>query len=532
MIPMTTIREETFRLLRSLGLTTVFGNPGSTELPFLQHFPDDFTYVLALQEASVVAMADGFAQASGHPALVNLHTAPGVGNAMGSIITAYQNKTPLVITAGQQVRAMMALEPLLFARDAVELPKPYVKWSYEPVRAQDVPLAMARAYFIANQHPRGPVFLSLPMDDWEQEATEPFQPREVSHRTAPDPVALQGVAKQLTSKKKIALVVGAEADRADAWESLVALAERLLADVWAAPLASRKGFPEQHPLFRGNLPPAIKPLANKLAAYETVLVVGAPIFLYYPYAPGSILKAGISLLHITNDPDEAARAPMGISVVADIALATELLLALLPASSQDQLPEPLPRPTMPPAQTPITPAYLMHTLASILPADAIIVDESPSTRGAVQRHIPSTTSGSWYTAGSGGLGFALPAAIGIQLAQPERRVICVLGDGSSMYSVQALWTAAQYHTPVVFVVLRNSEYAILKAFANFEQVNNKLPGLDLPDLDIVQIARGFGCEAWSVKQPEELKASLQHALHLAQPVVVEVIVDPKRSSLL
>jgi len=529
---MATIREEAFRLLRSLGLTTIFGNPGSTELPFLQRFPTDFIYVLGLQEASVVAMADGFAQANGHPALVNLHTAPGVGNAMGNIITAYQNKTPLIITAGQQVRAMMALEPLLFTRDAIELPKPYIKWSYEPVRAQDVPMALARAYFIANQHPRGPVFLSLPMDDWEQEATEPLQLREVSYRSAPDPAALQRVAEVLNAKQKIALVVGAEADRADAWESLVALAERLFADVWVAPISSRRGFPENHPLFRGDLPPAMKPLAAKLANYDAVLVIGAPVFLYYPYVPGPILNAGIPLIHITNDPDEAARAPIGTSVVADIALATEQLLSLLPMSREGQLPQPLSRPGPHPADKPITPAFLMYTLANLLPENAVLVDESPSTLAILHKHIPMKMPGSWYSTGSGGLGFALPAAIGIQLAQPERRVVCTLGDGSSMYSVQALWTAAQYHIPVVFVVLRNSEYGILKAFANFEHVNHDLPGLDLPNLDIVQIARGFGCEAWSVEQPEELADSLQRAFQLTQPVVVEVIVDAKNPSLL
>ncbi len=529
---MATIREESFRLLRSLGMTTIFGNPGSTELPFLQHFPDDFTYVLGLQEASVVAMADGFAQASGHAALVNLHTAPGVGNAMGSIITAYHNKTPLVITAGQQVRAMMALEPLLFARDAVELPKPYVKWSYEPVRAQDVPMALARAYFIASQHPRGPVFLSLPMDDWEQEVTEPLQIREVSQRTAPDPLALQRVADLLKSKQKIALVVGAEADRADAWEDLVELAERLVADVWAAPIANRKGFPEHHPLFRGDLPPAIKPLGEKLARYEAVLVVGAPVFLYYPYVPGPILKPDIPLIHLTNDPDEAARAPIGTSVVADIALAVEQLLPLLPIATQGTMPTPLARPVAPPAQTPITPAFFMHTLGSILPENVVLVDESPSTQALSHKHIPISTPGGWYTTGSGGLGFALPAAVGIQLAQPERRVVCTIGDGSTMYSVQALWTAAQYDIPVVFVVLRNSEYGILKAFANFEHVNDKLPGLDLPALDIVQVARGLGCEAWRVERPEELSESLQRAFELMRPVVVEVVVDAKNPSLL
>jgi benzoylformate decarboxylase len=529
---MVTIREEAFRLLRSLGLTTIFGNPGSTELPFLQHVPADFTYVLGLQEASVVAMADGFAQASGHAVLVNLHTAPGVGNAMGNIITAFENKTPLIITAGQQVREMIGLEPLLYARDAVELPKPYVKWSYEPTRAQDIPMALARAYYIAMQHPRGPVFLSLHMDDWEQEA-EPFEVREVSQRTAPDPVLLQQVAELLQTKQKLALVVGAEADRADAWDVLVALAERLSADVWTAPLASRRGFPEDHPHFRGDLPPALKALAEKLTGYDAVLVVGAPVFRYYPYIPGPVLKDGIMLVQLTNDPDEAARAPIGTSVVGDIALAAEQLLSLLPVTaSRHAQPEPRRRPDVPPALAPITPAFVMHTLASILPAHAVIVDEAPSMQSALHRFIPMTEPGSWYLTGSGGLGFGMPAAIGVQMAQPERRVICTIGDGSSMYSIQSLWTAAHYHIPVVFVVLRNSTYAILKAFAQLEKIAGELPGLELPDIDIVQIARGFGCEAWRVEQPDELAASLQRALKLTEPVVVEVIVDPKHISLL
>ncbi len=150
----------------------MFGNPGSTELPMLHGFPDDFTYVLGLQEAVVVGMADGYAQASGGPTLVNLHTAPGVGNAMGAIFNAQANKSPLVITAGQQVRAMITLQANLTNRDATRLPHPFVKWSYEPPRAADVPLALGRATHMATLPPRGPVFVSVPMDDWGQEVDE------------------------------------------------------------------------------------------------------------------------------------------------------------------------------------------------------------------------------------------------------------------------------------------------------------------------------------------------------------------------
>ncbi|GHO87445.1 benzoylformate decarboxylase [Dictyobacter formicarum] len=527
---MATVREETFRLLRLLGLTTIFGNPGSTELPFLRDYPEDFRYVLGLQEASVVGMADGYAQASGQAALVNLHTAPGVGNAMGNIITAFHNRSPLIITAGQQTRAMMALEPLLFARDATELPKPYVKWSHEPVRAQDVPAAIVRAYHMATQQPRGPVFLSIPMDDWDAEV-EPLALHEVAWRIAPDPIALQEVARQLQDSQKLALVVGAEADRDGAWEQMIALAERTNAAVWRAPLSGRVGFPDTHPFFQGDLPPAAKPLSEKLASYDTVLVVGAPVFHYYPYVPGLIVKEGTSVIHITNDPDEAARIQVGRSLVGHIALTVEQLLPLL-LHSERAKPEPLRAPDVPEARTPIPPAFLMHTLGRILPEDAVVLDESPSTNGLLRRYIKASKPGSFYLTGSGGLGYAMPAAIGIKLALPDRTVACVLGDGSSMYSIQALWTAAQLRLPILFVVLRNETYAILKAFARFEQVGEKIPGLDLPGIDISQIARGFGCEVQRIEQPQELVPAIQKHLQAGRPTVLEVLVDKKGSSLL
>jgi benzoylformate decarboxylase len=246
-----------------------------------------------------------------------------------------------------------------------------------------------------------------------------------------------------------------------------------------------------------------------------------------------VLQEGIELVQLTNDPDEAARAPIGTSVVGDITLAVEQLLSLVSVSTtRHPLSEPRPRPEVPPALSPITPAFLMHTLASHLPGHAVIVDESPSTLSVLHKYIPMTEPGSWYLTGSGGLGFAMPAAIGVQLARPERRVVCTIGDGSSMYSVQSLWTAAQYNIPVVFVVLRNFSYGILKAFAQVEKRDTQLPGLELPDLDIRQIAYGFGCEGWRVEQPDELAASLQRAFTLTKPVVVEVMTDPKSISLL
>src|SRR5829696_9753189 len=234
---MGTVREVTLDLLRELGITTVFGNPGSTELPFLKDFPEDFTYVLGLQEASVLGMAEGFAQGAGNAALVNVHTAPGLGNAMGALVTAYHNKTPLLVTAGQQDRRHVALEPLLTGR-LVELAKPYVKRSHEPLRAEDVPREILRAYHTAMQPPRGPVIVSIPMNDWDAEV-DPLPHREVFHESEPDPEGLEEFAEVLKRAERPAIVAGAWVDRKGAFYDTVKLAERLKAAVWEAPLASR-----------------------------------------------------------------------------------------------------------------------------------------------------------------------------------------------------------------------------------------------------------------------------------------------------
>src|SRR4051794_33722169 len=213
---MTTVREATFEFLRAQGMTTFFGNPPSTEVAMLAEFPDDFGCVLGLQEAAAVGIADGYALAGGRPALVNLHTAPGVGNAMGAIFNARANKSPLVITAGQQARSLMTLEALLTNRDAALLPHPLVKWSYEPPRAQDVPHAIARATHLAALPPRGPVFVSIPMDDWGAEAEENTT-RFTLHRTvggpaAPDPEVVTQLAHRLGRAASPVLVAGGDID--------------------------------------------------------------------------------------------------------------------------------------------------------------------------------------------------------------------------------------------------------------------------------------------------------------------------------
>src|SRR4051794_27939455 len=341
-------------------MTTMFGNPGSTELPMLHGFPDDFDYVLGLQEAVVVGMADGYAQASGKPTLVNLHTAPGVGNAMGAIFNAQANKSPLVITAGQQVRAMITLQANLTDRDATRLPHPFVKWSYEPARAQDVPLALGRAAHIASLPPRGPAFVSIPMDDWTAEVDDgdvgQAIARSVSGRAAADPELVRSLAERLANAKSPAMVAGPDVDAGGGWEAAVALAERQRLPVWAtpAPGGGRLGFPEGHPNFRGTLPPAIGPVAGVLEGHDLILVAGSSVFPYYPYIPGPLLPEGAELVEITADPDEAARAPMGDAIVADVGLTLEALLAAVPESDREP-PEAVPSPEYPPESDPLSP---------------------------------------------------------------------------------------------------------------------------------------------------------------------------------
>ncbi len=537
---MTTVREATLELLRAHGMTTIFGNPGSTELPMLAAFPDDFRYVLGLQELVVVGMADGYAQATGRPAHVNLHTAPGVGNAVGGIFNAQANHAPLVITAGQQVRAQITIEANLTNRDATAGPQPYVKYSHEPARAQDVPTALARAILAASLPPRGPTFVSIPMDDWDQEAdldrARHAARRRVMGRAAPDPEALAALADRLAAARSPMLVAGPEIDAAGAWEAAVALAVRQRLPVWAPPATggSRLGFPESHPQFAGVLPPAIGPLSQMLDGHDLVIVVGSSVFAYYPYLPGPLLSEGTSLVAVTSDPVDAARAPMGEAIVGDVGLALRALVELVPEAAGRRLPDARPAPGAPDSTAAagdgdgprITGTQAMAALAAAWRDDAIVVLEAPSSTLALRNRLRLSHPGSYYFCASGGLGFGISAALGVQLAQPERPVVCVLGEGSAQYGITALWTAVAYRLPVTFLVLRNDEYAILKWFASLERVSGA-PGLDLPGLDVAAVARGYGMTARSVSGADELTDALSDDIAADDgPRLIEVEVAP------
>lgn len=520
-----TVRTAVLHLLRAFGMTSIFGNPGSTELPMFRDFPDDFRYVLGLQEAVVVGMADGYAQATRRAAAVNLHSAAGVGNAMGNIFTAFMNRTPLVITAGQQARSIMPFDPFLFSAQATELPKPYVKWSCEPARAQDVPLALARGYYIAMQPPRGPVLISIPADDWDH-PTEWVEPRIVSTELRPESGLLRQIGNALDASREPVFVVGAGVDRDGAWHEVLQLAERHQARVWVAPMSARCGFAEDHPLFAGFLPALREKLVACLSGHDVILAIGAPAFSYHVEGAGPHVPAGSALYQVIDDPHTAAWAPVGASVVCSIRSGVQ---GLLERPTVARRAPPPPRPARPRAERPepgarMSVAFTLQTLHEVRDPGDIVVEEAPGSRSAMQDHLPITRSDTFFTMASGGLGWGLPAAVGVALGSPGKRVIGLMGDGSSMYSIQALWSAVQLQLPITFVILKNRRYAALQDFApvfGFPP-GEKPQGTELPDLDFVALARGQGCEAVHVERAEDLRDALAQALRSSTPTLVEI----------
>jgi len=522
-ISLVSVKQATLELLRAFGIRKVFGNPGSTELPFLSAWPSDIDYVLGLQEASVVGMADGYAQATRNAGFINLHSAAGLGNALGNIYTAHRNQTPLVITAGQQARSILPLQPFLYAERAAEFPRPYVKFSVEPARAEDVPSAIARAYYVAMQPPCGPTFVSVPIDDWSRQARM-IAPRHLSRELGPDDSAMQALASALAASKQPAVVVGPGIDRAHAVDQMVQVAEKARAAVWVSPFSSRCSFPERHPLFAGFLHASPAQLSDALRQHDLVVVIGAPAFTFHVEGEAAIFDGRTAIFQITEDANAAALMLRGTSIIATMKPALAMLLELLPDETKRPIPatrKPLPAPG---AADPIPAEFLLHTLSLLMPANAVLVEEAPSHRPAMQKFMPMRGQDSFYTMASGGLGYGLPASVGIALGRPDIRTVCLIGDGSAMYSIQALWTAAQRKLPLTVIVINNAGYGAMRSFSQVMQVRD-VPGLDLPDIDFVKIAQGLGCDAVRVSQCSDLAAALKRGLTYQGVSLIDVMVD-------
>lgn len=530
---MTTVREAVLDICRRYGLTDWFGNPGSSELSLLQQWPSDFRYHLGLQEMIPVGMADGFAQVTRRPAIVNLHTAPGVGNAMGALYNAAWNKTPLIITAGNQRRDMQDQICLLTDVDATTLPKPFVKWAGEAAQASEVPAVLAHAIRIAMTPPMGPVFVSIPLDDVEYEFTQE-QKADVdlliarSYNTVAsfDAKLADDLAARLANAKNPALISSGDVERNGAVGDLVALAEAAKAAVYTAPFAGWSGFPEDHALYQGLIYPGRGLVSQQLKGHDLVIVLGGPAFRYYPYVPGPYLPEGTSLVHLTSDPDEAARAPIGDAWVCDVPSA---IRALRERTAPSDRTPPAERPAASTAtadSTPMDPNALWSTVGRVAPADALFVTEAGSNEVLIAAQVRAGHDLGHLSAAGGGLGFGLPAAVGAQLGAPDRPVIALMGDGSMNYAITALWSAVISKAPITVVVASNAEYGILKEFAVVEDAPG-VPGLDLPGLDVVTVAKGYGADAKEATSTDELADMLKAGIaDRDRPTLINVRTTP------
>lgn len=542
---MATAADLLLDVLLDEGVRHVFGNPGTTELPLVDALAErsEPQYVLALQEAGAVAMADGWARAAGRPAFVNLHTLAGLANGLGNLTNAAAAGTPLVVTAGQQDRRHLIAEPLL-SGDLAGLARPLVKWTHEVRHVEELGVALRRAFRLAAAPPSGPVFLSLPMDVLAQPAPAESPPRSRVD-DAPPPGSLAALADLLAAAERPALVCGDALARADGLGAAATLAEALGAPAFAAPLCSRNVFPLDHPLWRGAFPNNAAGIAETIAGFDRVLLLGAPAFLVYPYTPESAVPPGVELLQVHPDPAQLGRTyPVALGVAGDPAAAAgELVRAVqgrVPVERREQalaagrahrdaaaakLAEQVEQGR---AARPIAPAAAVAAVCSRLPADAVVVDESVTASPFTRALQPGRDALSFLWCGAGALGWGLGAAVGVKLARPERPVVALVGDGSAMYAPQALWTAARHRVPVVAVVLDNREYRILKhGLDRMEGVaarTGRYVGLDVgdPDLDFVALAGSLGVAARRVDGAEALADAVDEALAAGEPRLVHV----------
>jgi thiamine pyrophosphate-dependent acetolactate synthase large subunit-like protein len=531
----TTVRDQSFALFRRRGLTTLFANPGSTEVAFLTGLPDDFTFVLGLHEGSVVGMATGHAIGRREPALVLLHTTAGLGNAVSALATARVNRAPLVVLVGQQDRRHLSYEPFLAGRLA-GLAGDYPVTVEQPVAAHDVPAAIERAYHAATTG-RGPTLVIVPMDDWEAPADEEREPAAATgtvHRpAAAGPAAIDALAAFLADAKSPALVVGAGADDPETWSCLVGLAERLVAPVFQESFGARAGFPQDHPLYMGTLPADRPRLRERLAPYDTVLVVGAPAFRQSGFAPGRLTEPGTRLAVVSDDPEEVHRSPAVLGVLAPPAAVCREVAARLPQREAEP-PEPLalPRAPEPPAAgEPLVAGHVLAALAERLPRDTVVLEEAPVDRPELAGRLAAREPLGYLSAAQGGLGFALPGATGLRMALPNRPIVAVVGDGSAIYQIQAVWSAAHYNIGAVFVVLSNGGYAVMDVLADRHGGTGPWPGFG--EIELAAVARGFGCPARRIETYDELMATLDDVVPTlgdrTEPLLLDVVVEPTRA---
>jgi benzoylformate decarboxylase len=522
------VRDAAFDVMRRFGMTTIFGNPGSTEIPFLTGLPPDIHFVLALHEGSVVGIATGYALARGEPALVNLHTAAGLGNAVNAIANARDCRAPLVVLVGQQDRRQIAYEPFLTGRSLERLAGEYPVWTSLPVRAQDVPGAIARAYNEAVAA-RGPALVVVPMGDWLEPADEfaAGWPERTVRGASVGTTELAELTDMIDRSASPALVVGRGSDSCEGWEGTIALAERLRCPVWQESFARRAGFPQDHPQFAGHLPWRRNQMREALAPHDLVVAVGTNAFRLYLFDdPGPMVPESTRVAVLTDDPDEAYRSPCALAVLAPVAAACAALAEQI-SDRTGELPAPLVRPAAPrppAAGELLTPGHVFAALADRLPRDAVLVEETPSSQPELYQRVPVRSPGGFVAGANGGLGFAMAGSVGLRMGNLERPVVAVIGDGSAMYAIQALWSAAHYEVGVLLIVMANGRYAVMDGLARAAKATAAWPAFG--SIDIAGMARCLGCPAINVATHEQLLETFDEVLpglaRRQEPLLVEI----------
>ena len=550
-------------LLAGFGVRHIFGNPGTTEMPLNDALVGDkrFQYILGLQEVPVMAMADGYAMASGSLGVVNLHISCGLGNAMGMLYNAYREGTPLLVTAGQQDRRLMFEEPILYGQ-MVEVARPWTKWACEVNRVQDLPVALRRAVQTALTPPTGPVFLSLPIDV-QMEAAEGL---DLTPIRLPDPCfcppreAIQRAAEVLVAAKNPAILAGSRVTDRGAMQELINVAEMLGAPVIteSGTTHGRLAFPADHPLNGGGLPLWSPEIRKRLQQHDALLIVGMDVFRQYIYAePARAIPEHIKLVQIDEDPWQIGKnytvevGVIGHPQPALLELDGEIE-RLLTAEQRTLRDERIYRFVTDHAAArkkfqaqvdsqmavrPLTPLGLMGTLAKILPPDVAVVEEAVTTTNTTFERLGVLKNTTGYFGHRGwALGWGLGVSIGVKLAWPDRPVLCLLGDGAAAYGIQGLWSAAKYKVPVVFFICNNAQYQILKVCGKQLDLPaaeaERFEGMDLtgPELDYLALARGFGVEAHRLTEPDELADRVQAAWKGDKPVLLDVPISRELQS--
>jgi len=548
-------REIFMEHLLAEGVTHVFGNPGTTEMPFMDSLNDhpELTYILTLQEAATVLMADFYACASGRTGVVNLHVAPGLGNALGSLYGALKGGTPLVVTAGQQHTAMRLKEPIL-GHDLVAMAAPLTKWAVQAESADELPLILHRAFREARKAPSGPVFVALPMNVMEQTTTQaPMAPARVFDRLPPDPAGLRAAVELLLGASRPVILAGDGVAHAGAQAELLAVAEFLGASVWSETLHKHLICPTTSPHYRDRLPGDTAAVRRFLGDPDAVLMVGGHFFetIWHEDVPPLPEECAVVQIHAAAKR-LAENYPVAAALQADPKAALAALLEALRAGADADYAADAERRRAALAElkateerrqaarvrekwgdVPASTARLMAEVRDALPPDAIVAHETVTAASDLMRTIPFERPGDLYATRGGGIGQALPGGIGVKLAHPERPVIALSGDGSALYTVQALWSAAHHKIPVVFLIVHNRTYRILKI--NMDRYRKEAglggerpyPHMDLtdPDPDFVALAAGFGVAGERVDHPDQLGPALAKAFASGRPYLLDVLVD-------